>query len=148
MNKKAKLKILIAEDDKDLMALYDKAFPDLVFDKTMVSNGEKALEAYKTGYPDILVLDIVMPVMTGYLALKEIREAFKDGNTTVIISTSIDDINEVSKFERLGIQGYIVKPFDYKKIAYDILGFFKKTDPVRADKARKQLEKILRHHLR
>lgn len=142
MNKRAKLKILIAEDDKDLMALYDKAFPDIVFDKRLVSNGEKALEAYKTWPPDILVLDIIMPVMTGYSALKEIRETLKNGNTTIVISTSIDDIDEVKKCERLGIQGYIVKPFDYKKVAYEILKFFKKIDPERADMYRTRLEAL------
>lgn len=142
MNKRAKLKILIAEDDKDLMALYDKAFPDLVFDKRLVSNGEKALEAYKTWHPDILVLDIIMPVMTGYSALKEIRETLKNGNTTIVISTSIDDIDEVKKCERLGIQGYIVKPFDYKKVAYEILKFFKKFDLERADMYRTRLEAL------
>lgn len=142
MNKKTKLKILIAEDDKDLMALYDKAFPGLVFDKRLVSNGEKALEAYKTWHPDILVLDIIMPVMTGYSALKEIRETLKNGNTTIVISTSIDDIDEVKRCERLGIQGYIVKPFDYKKIAYEILKFFKKIDPERADMYRTRLEAL------
>ncbi|MEK7850990.1 MAG: response regulator [Deltaproteobacteria bacterium] len=142
MNKKAKLKILIAEDDKDLLALYDKALPDLVFDKRLVINGEKALEAYKTWHPDILVLDIIMPVMTGYSALKEIREVLKNGNTTIVISTSIDDMDEVSKCERLGIQGYIVKPFDYKKIAYEILKFFKKNDPERADVSRTRLEAL------
>lgn len=142
MTKKAKLKILIAEDDKDLMALYDKAFPDLVFDKRLVSNGEKALEAYKTWHPDILVLDIIMPVMTGYSALKEIRETLKNGNATIVISTSIDDIDEVKRCERLGIQGYIVKPFDYKKVAYEILKFFKKIDPERADMYRTRLEAL------
>lgn len=147
MNKIDKLKILIADDDEDLLALYDRALSDLVFDKRLVSNGERALEAYKTWHPDILVLDIVMPVKTGYSALKDIRGAAGNGDTTIIISTSIDDVDEVRACESLGIQGYIVKPFDYKKVAYEILRFFRKTDSERADMALTQLEDVLLHHL-
>lgn len=136
-----RLKILIAEDDKDLMALYDKALPDMVFDKMLVIDGEKAVEAYKAWHPDILVLDLLMPVKTGFMALQEIRREIKDMETTIIVSSSIDDMDEVRECEKLGIQGYIVKPFNFKKVAYEILEFFKKTSPQRASEALTKLQK-------
>lgn len=136
-----KLKILIAEDDKDLMALYDKALPDKVFDKTLVVDGEKASEAYKNWHPDILVLDLLMPVKTGFMVLQEIRGEIKDMDTTIIVSSSIDDMDEVRECEKLGIQGYIVKPFNFKKVAGEILEFFKKTNPQKASQALIQLQK-------
>lgn len=150
MNKPAndsdKLKILIAEDNEELLALYDKALPDIVFDKSMVSDGEKALEVYKTWHPDIVVLDILMPIKTGYSALKDIRETVRNGRTTIIISTSIDDIDEVKACKILGIQGYIVKPFDYHRIAREILEFYREKEPEKAAKALSSLESSSHPH--
>lgn len=134
-----KLKILIAEDDKDLLALYQKALPDHIFEKRLANDGKAAMDIYEQWRPDIVVLDILMPKKKGDTVLIEIREVVKDRNTTVIISTSIDDIDEVKKCERYGIQGYIVKPFNYKRIAYEVLDYFEKTDPERAKRAKAQL---------
>jgi CheY-like chemotaxis protein len=58
-----------------------------MFDARFTNNGKDALESYQVWHPDIIVLDIWMPVMTGYLALQEIRNIMKDRLTTIIIST-------------------------------------------------------------
>ena len=147
MGETERLKILIAEDDNDLLALYDISFSDLIFEKRLVRDGKAAVEVYKNWHPDIIVLDIIMPVKTGCLVLEEIREVFGDKDTTIIFSTSIDDMDVVSHCARFGIQGYIVKPFNYKMVAYEILEFFKKTEPKKANMAQIRLQNASRQHL-
>jgi len=141
-----KLRILVAEDDEDLLALYDKALPDIVFEKRLVTNGNKAIEVYEKWGPDILLMDIVMPIKTGCSVIKEIRGRIRNGDTTIIISTSMDDMEEVEECSGLSVQGYIIKPFNYKKLALEILEFYKNKEPKRAAKAISRLKSSFMSH--
>lgn len=109
----AKLKILLVDDSKVVMQIYKEALSDDLYEKRFAMNGQDALNFYKTWKPDIILLDIVLPVTTGYSALKEIRRIEKDTGvrTAVIMVTSLADKSDISDCARLGIQGYIVKPF-------------------------------------
>ncbi|OGR07074.1 MAG: hypothetical protein A2511_11120 [Deltaproteobacteria bacterium RIFOXYD12_FULL_50_9] len=111
-----KIKILIAEDSKSIQFLYNKALPDAFFEKSLVLNGEEALQAYKTQKPDIILLDMHMPLLNGYQTLKILRENFKDTATTIVMVTSSSDKEDVMACAKLGIQGYIVKPFTVEEL--------------------------------
>lgn len=136
-----KLKILIVEDDKSLLILYDMIIPDTVFEKQLVRDGVAAMEAYYSWHPDIILLDIFLPKMTGHTVLKEIREEMKDRSTAIIMSTSIDAEDDAMDCAKVGIQGYIVKPFDRKRLADMILDYYSQVDAERAEAARAQLSK-------
>lgn len=138
-----KLKILIVEDSKSILALYNAGFADEVFDKRLVDNGSEALEVYRTWQPDIIVLDIMLPGMSGYAVLKEIREKIEDKATTIIMVTSMSSKDDIMDCVKLGVHGYIVKPFTHKEIADKILEYYKKTDPERAKAAQLQHKKAL-----
>jgi DNA-binding response OmpR family regulator len=137
-----KLKVLIVEDDRSLLDLYDLALPDSLFDKYMVGDGVKAVEVYNSLHPDIILLDILMPGMSGCEVLREIREIFGDRSTAIVMATSVDAKGETSCCEKLGIQGYIVKPFDHKNIAYRVLEYYKKTAPGKGEEALIRLAEI------
>ena len=130
-----KLRILIAEDDLLLQEIYDYSLSGHVFDKKIVGNGADALDTYKTWKPDLIMLDSIMPVMTGYSALKEIRTTLHDKTTPVVISTSMSKSEDVLSFAKLGISGYIVKPFDPDEIGAKILSYYEKTHPQAAQEA-------------
>ena len=116
-----KLKLLIVEDDESLLNLYDAVVSADLFEKRLVADGRSAMENYKTWHPDIILLDIFLPDMSGCSILKEIRDESGDRETTIIISTSTDEKTDIKTCKDLGIQGYIVKPFDYKEINDKIL---------------------------
>ncbi|MFH1075389.1 MAG: response regulator [Pseudomonadota bacterium] len=137
-----KLKILVIEDDERVVALYDRGLAGNVFEKCFVRNGSDALAIYKSWAPDIVLLDIMLPGMSGYSILKEIREHNKDWTTTIIMATSINKKEEVVNCAKLGIQGYIVKPFSYKVIGAKILQYYQNTDPVRARTATSLLNSL------
>jgi CheY-like chemotaxis protein len=120
----SKPKILIAEDDKTTLKFYEKALDNDVFEKRFETDGEKALEAYKSWNPDILVLDIMMPGMSGYMVLKTIRKEEDDQKVTIIMATSMSDAQDIKDCLELGIQGYLVKPVDFKGMGDKILNWW------------------------
>ncbi|MEE8483879.1 MAG: response regulator [Nitrospinota bacterium] len=129
-----KLKILVADDDKTVQLLYKKGLPEDKFDIKIVGDGSEALETFNSWKPDIVVLDIMMPVKSGYVALKEIRES-EEGNaekTVVIMATAMADKNDIMDCLKLGIQGYMVKPFKHSEIAGKITACYKKARPEKA----------------
>ena len=69
------IKTLIAEDEARMQKLYDRGLTDDIFDKRFASNGSEVLDIYESWSPEIIVLDIFMPVMTGYtVAFKIINQ--------------------------------------------------------------------------
>lgn len=120
-----KLKILVAEDDKVTQKLYEQGLPDQLFERRIVSNGSEALTTYKEWQPDIVILDFLMPEVSGFRVLSEIREANEDKSTTVIMVSSVSEKKEILACAKLGIQGYIVKPFITQNLATTIVGHHK-----------------------
>ena len=121
----SKLKILIVEDDKSLSNLYDVALPGDLFEKKFMDNGTEAMGAYLSWKPDVIILDILLPGKCGYTILEEIRGKWDDQSTTIVVSSCLDEKSSVSDCKDLGIQGYIVKPFDHKTLADKIMRLHK-----------------------
>jgi CheY-like chemotaxis protein len=115
-----RFKILIAEDDKTAQAFYDECLSEQEFEKRIIASGKEALETYQEWQPDIVVLDIMLQEMTGYTILKEIRSS-GDKFTTIIMATCMSGKSDVLDCFKLGIQGYIVKPFDAHTLREKIL---------------------------
>jgi DNA-binding response OmpR family regulator len=126
----SKIKLLIAEDDESTLALYDKGLSKDMFEKRFAMNGQDALDIYHAWKPDIVVLDIVMPVMTGYSVLQEIRENAGDNKTTIIMASSMSTKDDMRDCSKLGIQGYITKPFKFKEIGNIIINCFQNPNPL------------------
>ena len=120
-----KLKLLIVEDDESLLNLYDAVLSADLFEKRLVTEGRSAMENYKSWQPDIILLDIFLPDISGCSILEKIRDEAGDRETTIIISTSTDEKSDIDACKKLGIQGYIVKPFDYKEINDKILAAYR-----------------------
>jgi CheY-like chemotaxis protein len=117
----SELKILLVDDDKSIQDLYDKSLSDAVFTKRFAANGKEALAIYHAWHPDVIVLDILMPVMAGYSVLQEIRSKQDDKSTMIIMATASTDSQDIRDCVTLGIQGYIIKPFNPKDISNKIM---------------------------
>jgi len=130
-----KIKILIVEDDQTTQLLYDKGLFNQIFDKKMVVSGKEAILVYEEWHPDIIMLDVYVHEMTGYQVLKAIRTTIKDNETTIVMATSLSDKEDVLSCTKLGIEGYIIKPFSCSEIGAKILGYYAKKKPERAQEA-------------
>jgi len=110
------LKLLLVEDDSDIADLVCMMLNERGIDVTHVGNGALALDALCEEKFDIVLMDIHMPVMSGYDAIKELRTR-GDKTPIVVMSASAMEADR-EKAELLGCQAYLVKPVDVD----DILG--------------------------
>lgn len=101
--------ILIVEDNlPEMNALQDK-FTSEGFSVLEAKNGEEGLEVALREHPDLILLDIIMPVMDGMTMLKKLREDAWGKNTHVIILTNLDSNEKISEAIELGSYKYLIK---------------------------------------
>jgi len=132
---KDKIKILIAEDEPTTRLIYDKGLFEEIFDKKMADSGKEAILIYQEWHPDIIILDIYLHEMTGYQVLKTIRTSLNDKKTAIVMVTVLSGREDVSSCLKLGIEGYIVKPFQRMEIALKILSYYARKAPAVARQA-------------
>ena len=102
-------KILVAEDDKLLAQFYQKKFTKEGFDVRIALNGEEALQKMQTFTPDVIVLDIQMPLLNGIQTLENLKATSAWHDIPVIIATNNDDESMMTKALNLGAKGYVIK---------------------------------------
>ena len=115
------LKILIAEDDRELRQLFSHVLNRHGYTVVGVSNGQEALDAMDKDFYDLIISDIMMPVMDGYQALMGIRNLEKERNipkekeAKVIMTTALNDEKNVKMAFELGCTIYSGKPIDQER---------------------------------
>lgn len=102
-------KVLIAEDEKDLLELYIQAFQDDGFETIAAENGEEGLVRALEVHPDIILIDIQMPKMNGIEMLKKLREDPWGKLVPVVMLTNLIGTHEISDSMHLKINRYIIK---------------------------------------
>jgi len=138
-----KLKVLVAEDHKATQKLYDRFLAEEIFDRNFAKSGEEALDIYRTWKPELIILDLMLPEVSGYTVLKEIREDLGDKGIPIIISSKLASKDDILSCAKFGVQGYIGKPINWNEIGRRVLDCFQKAHPQMADRVaelRKQLE--------
>ena len=107
-------KILIAEDDRELAELFCHVLAKNGYEVKGVANGREALEAVRSDYYDLIISDIMMPVMDGYEFVRSIRE---DGiNTPVLMITAKDAFDDMRVGFVSGTDDYMVKPININEM--------------------------------
>ncbi len=105
-----KRSVLLVDDDKFLLKMYKKKFESVMDKVEAAVGGEEALVKLREGFsPDIIMLDIIMPVMDGLELLEIIRKEKLSPASTVIMLTNEDSRDKIEKSKSLGAKGYIVK---------------------------------------
>ena len=107
-------KILIAEDDKELRQLFTHVLRQNGYAVTGVSDGSEALNALNDGYYDLIISDIMMPVMDGYALVSALRES---GSTTpVLMITAKDSFDDMKLGFNSGTDDFMVKPVNVNEM--------------------------------
>jgi two-component system, OmpR family, alkaline phosphatase synthesis response regulator PhoP len=102
-------KILIAEDDKFLGSAYRVKLTKAGFDIKLCADGQEAIDALKIFTPDIILLDLVMPVKDGFATLEEIKKDENLKNIPVIIASNLGQQEDIDRGKKLGATDYVVK---------------------------------------
>ncbi|MBX3006665.1 MAG: response regulator [Melioribacteraceae bacterium] len=121
------LKFLVIDDDENvrmvLRTLLKRRFPCSIFE---ASNGELGLNAINEHHPDLVFMDITMPVMDGITTLSRIRTNPVTQKLPVMMITALNDKNVIATLLSLGISDYILKPIDVEQSFQRILNYINK----------------------
>ncbi|KKQ85199.1 MAG: PAS/PAC sensor hybrid histidine kinase [Candidatus Woesebacteria bacterium GW2011_GWB1_38_8] len=101
--------ILIVEDDPVLLKMYTEKFTFEGFSVLNAKDGEEALKTATSEKIDLILLDIMLPKMSGTDFLEKLRQDTKAKNTPVIALTNLTEENERQKAMKLGVKEYLVK---------------------------------------
>lgn len=109
MTEEKKGKLLVVEDDEFISAIYAKKLSMEGYEVRLAENGEKALSMMHEEKPDLVLLDIIMPVMDGFEALRQIRADEKLRDVKVAVLSNLSEDKEMSQTRELGAVDYLVK---------------------------------------
>lgn len=102
-------KILLVEDDDGLANVYKMRLETEGFTVRRVPNGEDALAAAIEFKPDLIVLDVMMPKVSGFDVLDILRNTPETANIKVVMLTALSQESDKEKAEKLGADDYMVK---------------------------------------
>jgi two-component system, OmpR family, response regulator len=105
-------KILVADDDELLAELISSKFENAGHDVVTAFDGGAALEKINEAGFDLVVLDAMMPVMSGFEVLQAARENPANNDMLIVMLTARRGLEDVLKAMRSGIDDYLTKPFD------------------------------------
>ena len=111
---KKKLKILLADDEKELARAVGTILKYSNYEVNIVNNGKEAVEMVKENMYDLIILDVMMPVMDGIQALKEMRK--NNIKTPIMLLTAKAQIDDKVEGLDSGANDYLTKPFDKKEL--------------------------------
>ena len=105
----ARKKLLIVEDDEFLYNAYRVKLSKAGFELEIATDGEEALKKLETFTPDLILLDLVMPIKDGFSTLEQIKAQEKYKAIPVLISSNLGQQEDIDKGFELGAADYIVK---------------------------------------
>ena len=104
-----KKKILLVEDDTTLASVYRSRLELEGFEVNEVNDGENALAAAMQFKPDLVLLDAMMPKISGFDVLDILRNTPETANTRVIMLTALSQPKDKDRAESLGVDDYLIK---------------------------------------
>jgi DNA-binding response OmpR family regulator len=109
------VKLLVVDDDRDLVETLDYALRREGYEVVKAYDGEAALETVTRERPDVVVLDINLPKLAGFVVLERIRQV--DQHVAVIMLSAREEENDIVRGLQLGADDYLTKPFRPKELA-------------------------------
>jgi DNA-binding response OmpR family regulator len=133
--------VLAVDDDPDLLLVLRSTVEGDGFRAILASNGRMALELIAEDEPDVICLDLMMPVMDGWGVLEELSGR-PDPPPVIVLSAKTADADIVRAFE-LGAIAYVFKPFDPRRLVDTIRSILDETPAERRERAHREL--AMRH---
>jgi len=113
-------KILVVDDEPDLVKLLTFRFEREGWEVITACDGHQGVTAAEEHHPDLIVLDIMMPVLDGMEALEQIRTSRGIHKTPVVMLTAKNSAFDTARARELYVQHYVTKPFDNEKLVSTI----------------------------
>jgi PAS domain S-box-containing protein len=108
--------ILIADDIEENRSFLKKLLVDVGIDVFEAINGQDALEKYEDHHPDMIFMDVRMPVMDGLEAIRRLKEKYPEDQLKIVIISASALKHERERYDKLGCTGIVLKPFQPEQI--------------------------------
>jgi CheY-like chemotaxis protein len=127
------LHVMFADDEPDIREIIDMSLAlDPLFVLRSCASGNEALTTALEWRPDLILLDVMMPVMDGPMTLAHLRQNRSTAPIPVVFMTARTQTREVAQFKALGAAGVIAKPFDPMALASAVRNFVPAEGPLSA----------------
>ncbi|MGH7805386.1 MAG: response regulator transcription factor [Candidatus Binatia bacterium] len=113
-------RVLVVDDNPDSIRIVESILKGTDYEVVAATNGPAALEAVATKPPSVILLDVMMPGMSGLEVLEKLRAEPKNGRIPIILLTAKTQDEDVISGYRTGADYYIPKPFTSKQLLYGI----------------------------
>jgi two-component system alkaline phosphatase synthesis response regulator PhoP len=120
-------KIVVADDEPHILRLVQFTLEKHGFDVIPADNGKSAVEFAVRERPDLVILDVMMPVMDGYSACAMIKEQAETRDIPVLILSAKTQQTEIRRGIDSGAQGYLNKPFTPKELLAQVTEILEKS---------------------
>jgi DNA-binding response OmpR family regulator len=104
-------KILLADDQEGVRELVGATLGDDEFDLIQAADGQEALQLARDNKPDLILLDVMMPVMDGFQVCRQLKEDPATEHIKIIMLTAKGSESDIERGTTAGADGYFVKPF-------------------------------------
>lgn len=109
-------KILIVDDEPNIIMALEYTFKKNNYEVFIARDGQEALDIVKTSFPDVIILDVMMPMVDGYATLEQIKKNRNLNHTKVIFLSAKNKASDIEKGLSLGADAYLTKPFSIKNV--------------------------------
>ena len=120
--------VLIAEDEKNIRNLIGIKLKNAGYNVILTANGEEALNAVYENHVDIMIVDVMMPILNGYELVRSLRNDGK--NIPVIMCTAKGGINDKAEGYDAGVDDYMVKPIDFDELLMRVKAVLRRAETV------------------
>lgn len=111
-----KTKILVVDDEPNIVQTLKDRLEMNDYEVYCASNGQDGLKLAKQVQPDVILLDVMMPIMDGHQMLEKLRHEEWGMMISVIMLTARSQAQDVARARACGIEDYIIKPFDLSEL--------------------------------
>ena len=117
--------VLIADDDESQLMLLEQTLLINQFSVIIARDGQQAVDAFIEHSPDVVLLDVDMPIMDGFQACQLIRDQFPDLMVPIVMVTGMDDVDSIEKAYAVGADDFIVKPLAWPVLGHRVFYYLK-----------------------
>jgi DNA-binding response OmpR family regulator len=113
-------KILIVDDEPNIVMALEYTFKKNNFEVFIARDGQEALDILKKHLPDVIILDVMMPMVDGFATLEQIKKNKQLQHCKIIFLSAKNKEKDIEKGLSLGANLYVTKPFSIKKLVEQV----------------------------
>ena len=123
-------KILVIDDDKAINELIKINLELNGYEVIQSYNGTDGFALAKQEYPELIILDVMMPEVDGFTVAQRIRQCTEIADTPIIMLTALSELNDKVNGFNLGVDDYLTKPFEVEELLVRVRALLKRTNQI------------------